>query len=132
MTKIEIIEATLQAMRSDHGLLAPEDSDDGNSDEYEALVIATLTERLPDSDFQTCKDFRHLGASCCESCHVHYAHYDMYLEDLSDGSKAWLCCAVRSALLRELNPREDDVREKIVFEAALGQSPSYRTHDEDD
>lgn len=62
-------------------------------------MIATLAERLPEGDIKTCDDRQHLGIGCCNICHTCYPHYDMYLEDVPDGRKAWICCKVRTSLL---------------------------------
>jgi hypothetical protein len=100
MTKNEIITMTLAAMKLDCGdIRASELTPNGELD-YEDLVIATLREQLPDDDVNTCEDFEGLKAQCCETCHRFYPHYDMYLENLPTGGKAWLCCVVRAALLR--------------------------------
>ena len=99
MTKDEIIAASLLAMRRVQGLLAAREAGDGNTDEYEDVVIAALAERLPEGDIKTCDDLRHLGIECCNICHTSYPHYDMYLERVPDGRRCWVCCSVRSALL---------------------------------
>jgi hypothetical protein len=98
MTKDQIIHASLEAMRRDQGLFAIGAAGDDSTNEYEAIVIATLTERLPEGDVRTCEDFRYLGAACCDICHSSYPHFDMYLHELPDSGKAWICCSVRSAL----------------------------------
>lgn len=101
MNKDEIIKKTLDEMRGERGLLRrSEDQRDDDIDEYEDLVIATLLERLPEGDSQTCKDFKDIDVPCCESCHRGYAHYEMHLENLPGCGKAWVCCAVRGVLLR--------------------------------
>lgn len=66
MTKDEIIWTTLQAMRGDNGLLARTERGDHDLDDYEAIVIATLTERLPEGDIKACVDFQLLGVECCQ------------------------------------------------------------------
>jgi hypothetical protein len=112
MTKEEIIAATFQAMAVNGGLLSSERAEAHVTDEYESLVRATLAERLPEADFKTCEDFKHLNAECCPICHTFYAHYDMYLEDLP-GGEAWICCSVRSALF-EPEKRPEYLGEKEV------------------
>ena len=94
MTKNEVIRATLQAMRGDKGLLATRSQE---AAAYESVVVTTLNERLPTSEFKTCADFA-LGVECCETCHTFCPHYDMYFERLSTREHAWICCSVRSAL----------------------------------
>jgi len=70
-------------------------------DEYDRdITIPELMKRLPDRDILICRDLD-FPVECCESCHYFYAHYDMYLVDLLDGRKAWICCSVRRALFHE-------------------------------
>jgi hypothetical protein len=117
VTKNEIIQMTLQAMGLDGGPLTTEE------EEHRAIVEATLTERLPDTNFKTCEDFDLLPATCCEICHTLYPHYEMYVEDLPSGEKAWICCRVRSALFEPAH-QSDDLRENFVdLERALGFEP---------
>lgn len=100
MRREEIIENTLTEMTGEGGLLH-HNSGEESGDEirgYVELVIAILSAKLPDADVQTCEDFQSLGVACCECCHKGYAHFDMELENLHGGAKAWLCCAVRGAL----------------------------------
>jgi hypothetical protein len=95
MTKNDIVQKTLR----DLGLTAlrphPPYSDEPELEAY-------LMDRLPDGeDIKTCEDFQHLGATCCEVCHYSYPHSDMYLIDLPQGGKAWVCDQVRWALFPE-------------------------------
>ena len=101
MIRDEVIEATMLQMRQAGGLLAGEAGEPGGSDRYEDVVITTLNERLPSGDLRVCQDFGHLVIDCCDVCHTQYAHYDMYIEQMSDGQHAWICCAIRSALRAE-------------------------------
>ena len=95
MTKNEIVKKTLR----DLGLTALR-SDPPYSDEPE--LEAYLMDRLPDGeDIKTCEDFQHLGATCCEVCHNSYPQTDMYLIDLPQGGKAWVCDQVRWAIFPE-------------------------------
>ena len=128
MKKDEIIQTTLHAMRQDRSLLPCEDTGDDDWDDHQDLVIATLTERLPDLDFRTCADFGELGVECCHTCHTLYPYYEMYIEDLPDGSKAWICCFIRSALRGEKTLEE--LEELIELEAALGGGKRNGTADE--
>lgn len=99
MTKNDIITQTLAEMYREHEPNARTQSARDESAEYEDIVIATLRDQLPDDDLRTCGDFLALRAKCCNVCHQFYPHYDMYLETLPNGAKAWVCCSVRSALL---------------------------------
>jgi hypothetical protein len=100
VTKNEIITKTLAEInRALEGVGGLERHPNEELD-YEDLVIATLRERLPDDDVNNCEDFEGLRAQCCDTCHRFYPHYDMYLENLPTGGRAWLCCAVRAAFLR--------------------------------
>src|SRR5260370_1879480 len=100
MTKNEIITKTLAAMNQDGGDIGGTERDSNEEPDYEELVIATLREQLPDDDVKTCEDFEGLKMQCCATCHRFYPHYDMCLENLPTGGKAWLCCAVRAASLQ--------------------------------
>ena len=113
MTKNEIIQMTVRAMGLDKGSLTTEEA------EYRTVVEATLMERLPDTNLKTCEEFHHLATACCEICHTFYAHYEMDLEDLPSGEKAWICCSLRSALFE---PRGmDQLQEEVVdLERILG------------
>lgn len=94
MTKDEIIQKTLRDMGR---IVRPEPPycDDPELEAY-------LTKRLPDGeDIKTCEDFSHLGATCCEVCHYSYPESDMYVIDLPEGGKAWVCDQVRWAIFPE-------------------------------
>jgi hypothetical protein len=96
--KNEIITKALAEMNQDCGDLGGSKPDSDEELDREELVIVTLREQLPDDDINTCEDFEELKAQCCETCHRFYPHYDMYLENLPAGGKAWVCCTVRAAL----------------------------------
>jgi hypothetical protein len=100
MRREDIIKDTLAEMGREDGLLRDNCGDelDVEVQDYVDLVITTLADRLPHGDLKTCLDFNSFGVACCSCCHRGYAHYDMALEDLKEGGKAWLCCSVRSAL----------------------------------
>ena len=91
-------------------------------------MIAAMKERLPERDFRTCADFGELGVECCHTCHTLYPHHEMYIEDLPDGNKAWLCCFVHSALRGEKTL--EDLQAEIDLEAALGGGIRTDTADE--
>jgi hypothetical protein len=120
MNKREIIEMTLAAMRCPGGLLdSSADSQGADSEEYEkSVVMPTLLNRLPDeADIKTCTDFASLGVTCCETCHAQYPFAEMYLEDIPAEGKAWICCAIRSALRGDT---ADDLARGLALEEALG------------
>jgi hypothetical protein len=96
MTREEIIEKTRREM----SLFSSSEQGSQSSDEAGRLstVIAELQRRLPDGNIKTCGAFRHLNAGCCDPCHTSRPHTDMNLIDLSDGTKAWVCCAVEWAI----------------------------------
>jgi hypothetical protein len=104
MTKNEIIEKTLNEIR-------PFDSN------YEGTIIAELQRRLPDTDIKTCDDFKHLNIAGCEECHTSYAHYEMKLIDLPDGTKAWVCDPVEWAIYPE---RREQLRDLLRNSAEGG------------
>jgi len=103
VTKNQIITKTLAEMKQGCGDTVRSEPDPNEELDYEELVISTLREQLPDDDVNTCEDFERLKTRCCDTCHRFYPHYDMYLDDLPTGGKAWLCCAVRAALLSSLD-----------------------------
>lgn len=120
MNKTDIIRKTIGDMGGNWGHPAPDKHEaDANDEgqEYYAVVIQTLTDRVPDADLKTCADFHDLGANCCRICHTFYPHYEMHIEDLPDGAKAWICCSVHRALHGE-KPYDDD--DDIDLEQALG------------
>jgi hypothetical protein len=86
--------------------------------EEEEIAIRTIEAKLreiePDGDIRTCSDFSHLHAECCEICHALSPHYEMSLLDVEDGGKAWICCAMDSAL----NPQKH---------SRLRSSAAYKT-----
>lgn len=94
MTKNEIIEKSLKEMR-------PFDPN------YEEIVVAELQRRLPDTEIKTCADFEHLNTACCNECHTSYAHYEMKLINLPDGTPAWVCDYVAWAIYPE---RREELR----------------------
>jgi hypothetical protein len=72
--------------------------------DYEEQLLATLQTKLADGvDIKTCEDFRHLGVDCCPICHGDYAHYEMSVIGLRDGSQAWVCDPVKYALNPQRN-----------------------------
>lgn len=98
MTKADIIAKTLKECR------CPVDIDEpltGHEPDYQEIVIAELSRRLPDADIRTCEDFRHLNVECCEICHECFPQYQMDLIDLPDGAKAWVCDPIRWAIYSE-------------------------------
>jgi hypothetical protein len=112
MTKDDIIRKTLQDLRITILRTEPPYSDEPELETY-------LANRLPDGeDIKTCGDFKHLGATCCEVCHHSYPVSDMYLIDLPDGSKAWVCDQVRWAIYPELR-REFEQWERTEGKAMM-------------
>jgi hypothetical protein len=105
VTKNEIITKTLAEMKQGCGDFGTSKIDPIEQLDREEHVIVTLREQLPDDDVNTCEDFEGLKAQCCETCHRFYPHYDMYLENLPTGGRAWLCCTVRAALRLESSRR---------------------------
>jgi hypothetical protein len=100
VTKNEIITKTLAEMNQGCGDFGGSKRGLNEELDREELVVVTLREQLPDDDVNTCEDFEGLKAGCCNTCHRFYPHYDMYLENLPTGGKAWLCCTVRAAFLK--------------------------------
>ena len=111
MTKAEIISKTLAESRC--------------PDDYRQGVIDELQKRLHDVDIKTCEDFRHLNVECCETCPNFYPHYEMSVIDLPDGSKAWVCDAVKWAIYpeehRELQEWSQNSPEAKLLRQILGE-----------
>jgi len=109
MNRDQIIAKTLDDMRRFENPV--EDSEPGTADrafEYDRDVfVPEMLKRLPDCEITTCDDLG-LEVECCESCHGYYPHYDMYVVDLSEGRKGWICCAVRRVLFPETVIASDD------------------------
>jgi hypothetical protein len=99
MTKSEIVERTLSQISYRVNPPPEEIADCVGIEGYDDFVIATLNELLPSGNIKTCEDFQGLGVKCCHTCHTCYPDYHMKLVNLPDGSKAWICCNLRSALL---------------------------------
>jgi hypothetical protein len=99
MTKQEIIALTLQQIEYRQNPPPEEIADCVGIEGYDDFVIAELNEQLPEGEIKTCEDFKHLNVECCETCHRYYPHFDVKLVTLPDGSTAWICCRLRTALL---------------------------------
>ncbi len=85
--------------------IAPEDR------EY---IADALNERLPDGDIKTCEDFKYFNVECCETCHTFYPESEMYLVDLPDGGKGWICDGVRGELFPETKVSADSPDSKML------------------
>jgi hypothetical protein len=116
VTKNELITKTMAEMSQDRGEIGGFERDRDEELDDEELVIVTLRDRLPDDDVHTCDDFEGLEPQCCDTCHRFYPHYDMYLEDLPTGGKAWLCRAVRAALLSSLDRTISRQKMEVICE----------------
>jgi hypothetical protein len=99
MTKSEIIDRTLREISYRQNPPPDEIADCVDLEGYDDFVIATLNELLPAGDIKTCEDFKELGVECCHTCHTCYPDYHMRVVTLPDGSTAWICCSLRTALL---------------------------------
>jgi hypothetical protein len=100
MIRSEIIQMAVERI----GIEEPSADDDAahsmHIEDYLDNVIANLAQQLPDGEILTCEDFKHLGVACCDASHHSYCpHVDMQLVILTDGSKAWVCGSLRTALL---------------------------------
>jgi hypothetical protein len=113
VTKNEIITKTLKEMNQGRADSGGSKLDPNEELDREELVIVTLREQLP-NEVSTCEDFEGLKAQCCDTCHRFYPHYDMYLENLPTGGKAWLCCTARAAFLKSLDSRYPSGRMAIT------------------
>jgi|ERR1700722_11348110 len=122
MTKAEIIAKTLRAMNLNPPENEPPFSDEQDEEEF---ITSVLQDVLPDGDIKTCEDFKHLGVECCETCHGHYAHYEMSVIDLPSGGKAWVCDTVKWAIYpekyRELQERSRKSPEGKLLREIFGE-----------
>lgn len=102
MTKAEIITKVLTDMEL-FTQYEPAYSDEPDDEE---IIVAELRGRLPDDvEIKTCEDFKRFGVECCETCHGHYAHYEMSVIDVPGGCRAWVCCPVKRAIYPDANVR---------------------------
>jgi hypothetical protein len=100
MTRIEIILKTLREM----GVLLPsgEYAQSRDKERDLSIVITELQRKLPPGPkIRTCAAFKHLNAGCCGPCHTNRPHYNMELIDAPDGTKAWVCCAMKRTIYLE-------------------------------
>lgn len=107
MTKSEIIELTLSQISYKQNPPPAEIADSVGIEGYGDFVTATLVELLPSGNIETCEDFKELGVERCHTCHTYYPHFDMKLVTQKDGSKAWICCSLRTALLETGRSRHE-------------------------
>lgn len=100
MTRNEIIELAIEQLGVEDNSPYADAHDSVHVEDFVNDVIASLAQQLPDGEIQTCADFKDLGIACCDASHHSYCpHVDMKVVTLTDGSKAWLCCNLRTALL---------------------------------
>jgi hypothetical protein len=118
MKKHEIIQLTLKQMQHEHKLSPEELADCQGIACDDDMVIAELNELLPSGDIKTCLNFSDLGVACCPICHSVSPDVDMRVETLPDGSKAWICCKVRSALL-EPEAKVDELPDFVDMEGVF-------------
>ena len=117
MIRSEIIQRTIESMGIEEGSYA-DPADSVRSEDFVDHLIATLAQQLPDGDINTCEDFKDLGIRCCATCHYYHPETGMKLVTLPDGSKAWLCCELRTALLGPDPPAKKSA-EEVAKEAAI-------------
>lgn len=117
MIRSEIIELTIERMGIEDNYLQPDAADSVRMENFADRVIASLAQQLPDGDIQTCDDFNSHGIACCDGCHLYHPHTGMKLVTLTDGSKAWLCCELRTALQGSDLPAKEP--SEVAKEAAI-------------
>lgn len=106
LTKNDIIEKTIREFEEHVGQeIAPE---------LREHIVNVLNERLPEEDIKTCEDFKYLNCECCETCHTFYAESEMWLVDLPDGGKAWICNGIRGELFPETKVDESNPEKKLL------------------
>ena len=137
MIRGEIIELTIERMVIEGRYLQPAASDSVYIEDFVDHVIATLAQKLPDGEIQTCDDFKNLGIECCDGCHLYHPETGMTLVHLTDGRKAWVCCSLRPALLESDAARTTNVKVAADKAAAIiasakamsGQDGTQRAYD---
>lgn len=121
MTKSEIVAKTLEEMgRNAFG--------NGPLSAYtpeEKMQVAEILEQKfrdlpPDANIRTCGDFSDLNVECCDPCHTYHPH-DLYLLELAEGTKAWICCAIGSSLFPEFHSEADQVEMENLLEMLFGK-----------
>jgi hypothetical protein len=86
------------------------------------VFLPEMLKRLPEGEITTCEELQ-LDVECCSICHGFYPHYDMYMVELPDGRKGWICCAVRGVLFPETAIAADSP-EALEFMRMLGGNES--------
>ena len=96
--------------------------------DYEEWMVARLQSKPPDDvDIKTCEDFTTLGVTCCEICHE-YHEDDLYLVEVPEDEKAWVCCALKS-VFSPMSPEEEaEAEEKLraIFGRSYDEQPEGR------
>jgi hypothetical protein len=128
MIRSEIIELTIERMGIEDRYLQPAASDSVYIEDFVDHVIATLAQKLPDGEIQTCDDFKNLGIECCDGCHLYHPETGMTLVPLTDGRKAWVCCSLRPALLEPDAARTTNVKVAADKAAAIIASATALSH----
>ena len=119
MIRSKIIELAVERMGIEENCSDADAADSMYVEDFVDNVIAALAQLLPDGEIKTCEDFKDLGVACCDASHHSYCpHVDMKLVTLQDGSKAWLCCNLRTALLGP-DPPAKESPEEVAKEAAI-------------
>ena len=130
MTRSAIIELTIERMGIEDRYLQPAASDLVYIEDFVDHVIATLAQKIPDGEIETCEDFKGLGIECCDGCHLYHPETGMTLVPLTDGRKAWVCCSLRSALLEPEAARTTNVKVAADKAAAIiASAKALSTHD---
>jgi hypothetical protein len=80
---------------------------------YLVEVNDVLSARLTESEYLTCAELD-LDVNCCETCHKHYPHYEMWDITLCDGRHAWVCDPFRDVLMREIKTDNTPEREQVL------------------
>jgi hypothetical protein len=117
MIRSEIIQRTIELMGIEEDSYA-DPADSVRIERFVDHLIDILAEQLPDGDIKICDDFKELGVACCNGCHYYHPETGMKLVTLPDGSKAWLCCELRTALLGPDPPAKKST-EEVAKEAAI-------------
>jgi hypothetical protein len=84
-------------------------------DGYSAVIKTDLQKRLTEESYLTCEDFDHFDATCCDTCHAFYPHYEMSVVLLSDDRHAWVCHCIKAILMRETKSVPSSPEEEEKF-----------------
>ena len=121
MTKSEIVAKTLEEMGRNAFWNDPLSAHTAEEKKHVVEILEQKFQGLPpDANIRTCGDLSDLNVKCCDPCHT-YHPYDLYLVELPEGSKAWICCAICRSLFPEIHGEADQVEMENLMEMLFGK-----------